>query len=237
MTEFVTLAAGLGTRMREATDEPKPLVEVADRPLLGHVLDRAAAVDPSGATVVVGYRHELVQAYLEEARDRYDFPIETAVNPAPARENGYSLLQAERVVDGPFVLAMSDHVVEPELYRRAAAHDGLGLCVDDSPPPGEGVDEATKVRIEDGSIAAIGKDLDDWDAVDTGVFSMTPAVFDALQARTDREEVTVTHGVRELLRRGRDVEPVDVSGCTWVDVDTPADLEITEELVADGPRP
>lgn len=230
MTRYVVLAAGEGSRMRERTSLPKPLVEVGDRALLGHVLDRIAETDVSAVTVVVGYQHERVEAFLDGTS--YDFPVETVVNPDYERENGFSLQRAAATVDGPFVLAMADHIVDPEIYRRAGRHDGLGLCTDDSPPPGEDEDEATTVQVEDGRIVAIGKDLREWDAVDTGVFRLAPEIFEALEERTSSYEVTVTDGVRELIARGRDVETIDVAGCRWVDVDTPDDLRIAERVLA-----
>lgn len=52
----MVLAAGFGLRMRPLTDHmPKPLVRVADRPLLDHVLDKLAAADVSEAVVNVHY--------------------------------------------------------------------------------------------------------------------------------------------------------------------------------------
>jgi MurNAc alpha-1-phosphate uridylyltransferase len=52
----MVLAAGLGTRMRPLTAQrPKPLIEVAGKPLLDHVLDRLADANVESAVVNVHY--------------------------------------------------------------------------------------------------------------------------------------------------------------------------------------
>src|SRR5882762_11368087 len=52
----MVLAAGLGVRMRPLTDRmPKPLVRVAGRPLLDHVLDKLAEAGVHEAVVNVRY--------------------------------------------------------------------------------------------------------------------------------------------------------------------------------------
>jgi MurNAc alpha-1-phosphate uridylyltransferase len=52
----MVLAAGLGLRMRPLTDRmPKPLIAVAGRPLLDHVLDKLGAVGVTEAVVNVHY--------------------------------------------------------------------------------------------------------------------------------------------------------------------------------------
>lgn len=232
MTEFVLLAAGEGTRMRPHSALPKPLVDLDGRPLLAHVLDRVARCDPTRVVVVLGYRHEQVEAFLRDVD--YEFPVITAVNETYERENGSSLHLAEPVVGHSFVVAMADHVVDPALYRRAAAHPGLGLCTDTSPPV-EDPAEATKVQVEDGRVVAIGKDLERWDAVDTGVFKLTSTVFDALDAQGSTGEVTVTDAMTTLISWGNDLESLDVSEWFWADVDTPADLEAVERRLQTGP--
>src|SRR5262245_43613180 len=55
-TRAMVLAAGFGVRMRPLTDRmPKPLVPVAGRPLLDHVLDKLAAAGVGEAVVNVHY--------------------------------------------------------------------------------------------------------------------------------------------------------------------------------------
>jgi MurNAc alpha-1-phosphate uridylyltransferase len=63
------LAAGLGTRMRPLTLRlPKPLVPLAGRPLLDHVLDRIAAAGIAEAIVNVHYRADQIEEHLARRR-------------------------------------------------------------------------------------------------------------------------------------------------------------------------
>src|SRR6202048_1819747 len=63
----MVLAAGLGVRMRPLTDRlPKPLVSVAGRPLLDHVLDKLGDAAVSEAVVNVHYLPDVI---ISDERD------------------------------------------------------------------------------------------------------------------------------------------------------------------------
>jgi MurNAc alpha-1-phosphate uridylyltransferase len=65
----MVLAAGMGTRMRPLTDNmPKPLVKVAGKALLDHVLDRLAAEGVERAVVNVHHFGEQIIAHLADRR-------------------------------------------------------------------------------------------------------------------------------------------------------------------------
>lgn len=73
-TKVVILAAGKGTRMK--AEVPKPLVVIAGKPMIGHLLDRVeeAGIDTRPAVVVSPDGLELFQAALG---DRVDYVLQT----------------------------------------------------------------------------------------------------------------------------------------------------------------
>lgn len=109
----MVLAAGLGVRMRPLTDNlPKPLVSLAGRPLIDHVLDRLAAAGVSRA-VVNG--HYCADALFNHLRTRTLSQVPPDVVTSDERglllDTGGGVKKALALLgDEPFVVHNSDSV-------------------------------------------------------------------------------------------------------------------------------
>jgi choline kinase len=231
--QTVILAAGLGSRLGSAeAGVPKPLMEVGGEPLIAHALAHAEASGCREAVVVVGYEGARVRAAVEAIRT--PLIIQFVETPDPTAPNGHSLLAAEPLVAPRFFLQMVDHVYDqpvlPLLDQEVAAHVECGRLLVDRAPDGLDLDDATKVRLDGNRISAIGKGIAPWDAIDTGCFSLTGAVFAALRQVPSAEPRTVSSAMRGLVGRGS-LFAIDIGRVRWADVDTPADRESAERLL------
>ena len=122
----MVLAAGLGERMRPLTDRmPKPLVPVAGKPLIDHVLDRLAAAGVERAVVNVHYLADMIERHLK-GRTRPQIVI------SDEREKllntGGGVVKAlDAIGREPFFHVNSDTIwidgVKPNLERLAEAFD------------------------------------------------------------------------------------------------------------------
>ena len=135
---IVILAAGQGKRMNSAL--PKVLQPLAGRPLLGHVLAAARALEPAAVHVVYGHGGEQVQAALG-ADLAAAAPRSSWVLQAEQKGTGHAMQQAlPALQDDEIVLVLYGDVplVQPETLRGLVALAGpksLGLLTVELPDP------------------------------------------------------------------------------------------------------
>jgi len=235
VTRAVILAAGTGSRLREGDDElPKPLRPVLGVALIVRVIRALEASGIREAVIITGHDGERLRRVLS-SEPSLGLELKFVHNPRYHQKNGVSLLAARKFIDRECVLTMSDHLYSPDLVRRLLAYDlpqgACGLGVDYDIERCFDLDDATKVRIERAHIAEIGKELDSYNAIDTGVFRIGPALLDEL-ARLDEErgDCSLSEGVAALARRGQ-FFGVDVGDARWIDVDTRPALERAEAML------
>ena len=106
----MVMAAGLGKRMRPLTaSKPKPLIEVAGKPLLDHVLDRLRAAGVKKVVVNVHYLADVLEAHLARSADGLEVTISD--ERSLLLETGGGLVRAQSMIDcDPFLAINSDNL-------------------------------------------------------------------------------------------------------------------------------
>jgi len=221
----VIIAAGEGSRLRPFTErKPKPLVNLLGLSLIERIISTLKDAGVSDFIVVTGYMDQVLRDHLGDG-SAYGVSIEYAHNPDWKRANGLSVLAAEDYLKGEerFLLLTADHIFERENAERLLGYSAMDgecvLCVDyklDSIPD---MEDATKVFVDDaGLIRKIGKSENGHNAVDCGMFLMSPAVFPALKRAVESGNEALTDGVRILAEQGK-LKSLDIGDGFWIDVD------------------
>jgi choline kinase len=234
ISDAVILLAGAGSRLLSARGSvPKPLVEVAGQPLISYVLRALESVGVERVHGVVGSNADEVITGLEACLPN-GMAFKPIHNPEWHKQNGVSVLAAARAVDRPFLLTMGDHLFEPQILHELLARadfERLNLAVDRRVASIFDLADATKVRTINGDIVDLGKNLTDFDAIDTGVFLCPTAIFDYLERAKTNGDCSLSDGVRLMARDGK-AAAIDIGDARWQDVDTPEMLAQAERISA-----
>ena len=231
------VAAGTGGRLRQR-GQSKPLVPVNGVRLLERVITRARSAGVERFFVVSGYRGEELRTALDVFSAREAIPIVHVSNDEWQRGNGVSVLKARPFLDGPFLLSMCDHLVDPTILRDLMAStpepDTVTLAVDFNVAGSiNDLDDVTRVMCSNGRIEHIGKVIREFNAIDTGVFLCTPVIFDALEVSQAAGDDSISGAMNVLARRDQ-ARVFDIQGRLWLDVDDPATLDKAETLLSAG---
>jgi 1L-myo-inositol 1-phosphate cytidylyltransferase len=231
ISDAVILMAGTGSRLRGSAETiAKSLIPIGGRPLISYAIDSFAKAGVNRIFAVVGPNgEELAAAVAPLLPARMEFcPIP---NPQWRKQNGVSLLMAAGKVRAPFFLAMGDHLFESAIVDRLLAHsdpERLNLAVDKKISSIFDLDDAMKVRVDGNRIGAIGKNIEDYNAIDTGLFLSPETIFDYLRRVLSNDDCALADGVRLMAGEGNALA-VDIGNAWWQDVDTPEMLARAEE--------
>lgn len=226
VNQCLILAAGNGTRIRSVSAGlPKPLVDFRGKPILEHVIRGAQRAGIERFVIVVGYRSDLIRGWFDDRS--LGASVTWVENPDYHKSNGISALKARNEIHENFLLLMADHIFEPEtaeaLLRQPLAPGEVILAVDPNVDRVFDLDDATKVRREGNYIVDIGKEIIHYDALDTGMFLCSPALFDRLESATRDGNCSLSDGMRQLAG-GRRLRALEIGDAQWQDVDTPEAL-------------
>lgn len=140
-TTAMILAAGRGERLRPLTDHtPKPLIEVGDRPLIEHHLERLAAAGITRVVINLAHLGEQIRRHLGSG-ERWGLTIEYSQEGERAEqalETAGGIRQALDRLGSRFLLINGDVLTDvdyADLLRRDLPGDSLAhLLLVDNPP-------------------------------------------------------------------------------------------------------
>ena len=233
----IIIAAGYGSRLKPLTaNTPKSLVEIDGKPIITYPIDALVAAGISDISVVVGYRADMVINNIEKLYPSINF----SYNKDYDGDNAISVFAARSFVgDDPFVLAMGDHLISSSLVTTLLSDSTINrtLCVDSESNNSSQINDGTRVMADsEGRIIGIGKDIKNWQSIDTGVFMMDPEVLENIEYLMNRKgkKVNISEVVQHMADKGRHFQICDVSGQFWADVDTEEDHDSISTLLKGG---
>jgi glucose-1-phosphate thymidylyltransferase len=137
--------AGLGTRLRPHTHtKPKPLLQVAGKTVLDHVLDRLEGLDVEEVVFIVGHLGEQIRQHVEE---HYDFTA-SYIEQTELKGQAHALYLAREHLVGDVFIVFVDTIFEADLgLLENVSSDGVVFVREVDDPSRFGV-----VTVEEGYI-------------------------------------------------------------------------------------
>ena len=231
--------AGYGTRLRPHTwSKPKPLVAVAGKPLLGHVLDTFTGLSFVDEVIfIVGYLGQQVEDYVRQAypgvRARY-------IEQREMLGQSHAIWLARQHLAGPMLMVFVDTLIEADLSGLGQEKAEAVAYVKAVPDPRRfGVAEVG----DNGRVTRLVEKPDDVSnnlaVVGLYYFREAAGLLKAIDVQMERKsqlkgEYFLADAINVMLQGGLDmrVEPVQV----WLDCGTPESLLETNRFLLDHGR-
>jgi choline kinase len=229
----IILAAGKGTRLNGVELKPKCLFEVAGRTLLDRQISAITEARISEIVIVLGFEAERIRRLCG---DNVSFVINSRFEETSSL---YSLwLAREHLLDG-FVVLNCDVLFHPQLLTKlltAPFADALLVdFVDEHSRLGE---EEMKVKVSDGRVVDIRKDLDpaEADGENVGIVKFSAEGAKRLVEEMDslisrgHERDWAPRAFREFATRFP-LHAISTDDYPWIEIDFPEDYRRAREEV------
>jgi len=214
--KIVIPVAGVGTRLRPHTYSiPKPLLPVAGKEMLAHVVDPLVELDPEEVIFVVGYLGDKIVEYVKQ---KYKFKA-TFVEQNDLLGLGFAVNVAlQKINSGRLMIILGDTIARTDFADFISNGDAIGLKkVRDPRRFGIAVVENGKiVEFEEkpseprSDLAIIGLYyFDNSDVLKEHIEKLIKS------GKTTRGEVQLTDALDLMVRGGRTFRPYEVDG--WYD--------------------
>jgi glucose-1-phosphate thymidylyltransferase len=224
--------AGIGTRLRPHTHTiPKALVQVAGKPILGHILDELTPLGVREAVLVTGYMGERVKDYVENAYPGLDVCY---VHQEERLGLGHAIhLTRECIDEGPVLIVLGDTIVTADFSALIGGDLTLIGVKEVEDPQRFGI-----VEIEGGAVKSLVEkpDVPPSNLAIVGLYYIVnaPLLFECLRKVVEQDirtkgEYQLTDALILMLERGEEMGAFPVEG--WHDCGLPETLLETNRFL------
>ena len=222
--QAVILAAGEGKRMRPLTlERPKPLVVVAGRPILEHIID-ALPSEVDEIILVIGYKGDMIRAHFGDSYKGRRIKYAKQWMPAGT---AHALSVAEPLLrDERFIFMNGDDLHGPNAFAEALAYPLALLAATHEDPSKFGVIELGA----GGTLASIVEkpEVPASNLISTGAMVLDKRIFDYEAVRDAGGEYYV---VSPLTLLAKDHPIKVITQDFWVPIGYPEDIPGAEEAL------
>ena len=223
------LAAGEGTRMWPLTENrPKPLIPLANKPIIEHIMDSLIDAGVKKISILIGYEgRKIIEKYGYSYRDA---EIEYAYQ-KERRGTGDAVLYAEKFNDDEFLILNGDLYFGTDAIKeilKSGSNSLLSVFVENAESYGaiSGDKYLEKIREKVKGLR------NEW--VNGGIYLLHREIFDYLHRvkPSPRGEIELTTALN-MMAKDEKIKIVRYKG-TWVDIGKPWDLLKATELYLQG---
>ena len=222
--QAVILAAGEGKRLRPLTlERPKPLVLVAGRPILEHIID-AFPSEIDEVILVIGYKSDMIRQHFG---DSYKGRSIVYVEQLAPTGTAHALILARPFLhEGRFLFTYGDDLHGAEDISRALSYPLSILAAEHAEPSKFGVIELNA----DGTLANIIEKplIPPTNLISTGVMVLDQHIFNYEPTLHENGEYFLTS---LLMQMAKDFPVMVVKQEFWIPIGYPQDVIIAEEAL------
>lgn len=229
----VVLVAGKGTRMEPLTSGcPKVMLQVANKPILEHILNSAIEAGVGGFVFITGYLEEQIREYFGDG-NKWGVSIEY-VRQKEQLGTANAIGCAKGYVEGAFLVLNGDMLIgQEDLKFLLSRTEEAVICVKEVENPSDfGVLETENNKV----VRIIEKPKNPpTNLANAGIYLFRESIFDFID-RTQasvRNELEITDSIQMLIDSGVSVGYSLLEG-RWIDIGYPWDLLKANEYLLRG---
>ncbi len=221
--QCVILAAGKGTRLRPLTETtPKPLVKVAGKPLLDHIVESLPSA-VNELIIVTGYLEENIKEHCGEV---FHGRQVTYVHQAEQKGTAHALWLCKDLLQGRFLFMFADDLHGKDDIARVTSYSRAMLTYQTDTPERFGI----VVRHPDGTLAEIIEKPQHppSNLASTGVMVLDTNLFNYEVRKEINGEFFLTDVIQEYAK---EYPMAVVEQRLWLPIGYPEDIEKAEQVL------